>query len=168
MEQIKIEEAQTLSAPNPFCLITVLKEDDTTNLTAASWWTYVSNHPPTLCVCLSRKGYTNELIHKSKQFSVCLVDASIAEQAIKCGYFSGRKVHKADEFGIELMSAETIKAAIVKKSKLIFECQLVDIVNVKDHDLFIGEITAIQADRLAKQAYALNGYREIGSLQELS
>src|SRR5659263_63755 len=103
MKNITISDAQKLSSPNPFCLVTAIDDNGKTNLTAVSWWTYVSNHPPMLVVCLSTKGYSNELIKRNKQFGVCLIDASIADKAMKCGQSTGRTVDKAHDFGIELI-----------------------------------------------------------------
>ncbi len=62
---VNIGAVQKLTSPNPFALVSVSKPDGTTNLMALSWWTYVSNHPATIAVCLSKKGYTGELIRKT-------------------------------------------------------------------------------------------------------
>ena len=49
-------EIQKMVSPNPFGLLTALKPDGTTNIMAVSWWSFVSNHPAMVAVCLSNKG----------------------------------------------------------------------------------------------------------------
>ncbi len=164
MENITISAAQKLSSPNPFCLVTAIDDKGITNLTAVSWWTYVSNNPPMLAVCLSKKGYSSELINRNKQFSVCLIDMAIADKAMKCGRSTGRLVNKAKDFEIELIDADTIKPAVVKESKVVFECSLVNVVDASDHNIFLGEITAIRGNASVEHVYSLNGYGSLGKI----
>ena len=56
MDLMTIGQAQKLTSPNPFALLSVRKNDGTTNVMAVSWWNYASNHPATVTVCLSSKG----------------------------------------------------------------------------------------------------------------
>ena len=70
MTDINIGQAQRLTAPCPFALLSVLRDDGSTNLMAVSWWSYLSNHPPTLGACLSKKGLSGELIRKNGEFAL--------------------------------------------------------------------------------------------------
>ena len=56
MEKLTIGQAQRLSAPSPFALLGTKSAGGKENFMAVSWWTYLSNHPPMLGVCLSDKG----------------------------------------------------------------------------------------------------------------
>ena len=158
MQSISISQAQKLTSPNPFGLVCSSDSGGNTNLMALSWWTYCSNNPGTIAVCLSKKGYSGILIRENKQFALCVVDASIAEPAFKCGTCSGRTVNKASDFGIELVKASVIAPSVVKKSRVVFECNVTEIVSVADHDMFIGEVAAITGDDSAQALYALQGY----------
>ena len=102
MQNITIGQAQRLTAPAPFGLLSVRKEDGSTNLMAVSWWTYLSNHPPSLGVCLSKKGLSGSLLEESGEFALSIVGESLREAALKCGGCSGRAHDKAAEFGIPL------------------------------------------------------------------
>ena len=67
MQIVTISEAQKMSSPNPFGLISVKKENGDTNLMAVSWWTYTSNHPASIAVCLNNKtgsGNGSDRAHK--------------------------------------------------------------------------------------------------------
>ena len=101
-------QAQRLTTPAPFGLVSTKKEDGSTNLMAVSWWCFLSNHPPMLGVCLSKKGLSGSLIEKNGEFTLNIPGESIKEAALNCGRCSGRTVNKPVEFGIELEDAINI------------------------------------------------------------
>ena len=154
--------AQELTSPNPFALVSTRKPDDTTNLMALSWWTYASNHPPTIAVCISKKGYSNELIKNNKEFCLNIVDVSLRESAFLCGTLSGRSENKPKKFDIAVVDPLEIQTKLVKEHKVAFECRLVDTADAADHSIFIAEIVACHLNPEKKQLYALEGYRSLG------
>lgn len=155
---------QELTSPNPFALVSTRKPDDTTNLMALSWWTYASNHPPTIAVCISKKGYSHELIMNNQEFCLNIVDESLRESAFLCGTLSGRIENKPVKFGIELMDSLEIQTRLVKEHKVAFECRLVDTADTADHSIFIAEVVALHVNPNKKQLYALDGYRSLGTV----
>lgn len=160
----KIGEIQKLTSPNPFALVSVAKPDGTTNLMAISWWMFSSNNPPQVAVCTSKKGYTGELINKTKEFGLNIVDESLRDSAFSCGTCSGRTENKAEKLGIELVDAKEIGAKLVKASKAAMECKLVDSLELSDHVIYVGEIVAASTDPDKKQLFAINGYKELSAL----
>ena len=158
MTDITIGQAQRLTAPCPFALLSTLRRDGGTNLMAVSWWSYLSNRPPMLGVCLSKKGLSGELIRASGEFALSIVDASLRDAALRCGTCSGRTVDKAADFGIALTDAAVIAPKVVADSRVVFECRLVNSVEVSDHVLYIAEITAIRGDADRKALFAFDGY----------
>jgi flavin reductase (DIM6/NTAB) family NADH-FMN oxidoreductase RutF len=158
MKNIGIGEAQRLTAPAPFGLLSVKRPDGRTNLMAISWWTYLTNHPPMIGVCLSKKGLSGELIRGSGEFALNIVGCGLAERALKCGQCSGRTVDKAEQFEIPLVRAEQIGAEIVSGSRVTFECRLAGSFDVGDHTMYLGEIAVIHADEDVKQLFAYDGY----------
>ncbi len=165
MAVLSISKAQKLTSPNPFGLVCSCDGKGKTNLMALSWWTYCSNNPGTVAICLSKTGHSGSLIRARKQFALCIVDSSLAEAAFKCGTCSGRDVDKAKEFCIELAPASALSLEVVKKSRVVFECNVVNVVSVGDHDMFIGEVVAINGDEAAKALYAMQGYGKLSTVE---
>jgi flavin reductase (DIM6/NTAB) family NADH-FMN oxidoreductase RutF len=163
--QALFKEAQRLTSPNPFCLVTSLKEDGQTNLMALSWWTYVSNNPPTVAVCLSQKSYSVDLIRENGEFGLCIVDGSLKESAFKCGTRSGRGLDKAQAFGIELFDAVEIKPRLVKAYKIALECGVIKTVPVQDHVMCVGEVKKVHLNPGASQLFSFEGYRLLDTLE---
>lgn len=161
MERITAAAAQRMTAPNMFALLSSLRDDGVTNLMAVSWWTFLSNHPPMVGVCLSKKGLSGSLIEKQGEFALSIVGENLREAAKKCGGCSGRTENKAEKFGIELEDAELIKAKIVSGSRVVLECRLADKLDAADHVFYSAEIVACRGDDSVRQLYAWDGYSRL-------
>ena len=161
---VNIGAVQKLTSPNPFALVSARKPDGTTNLMALSWWTYVSNHPATVAVCLSKKGYTGELIRQNREFGLNIVDESLKEAAFACGTCSGRTENKTEKFNIALFDANVIATQLVKAHRVAMECKLTQVVEVADHCMYIAEVVEIHSDPEKKQLFAMNGYARLSTL----
>lgn len=161
---IIIGTAQKLTSPNPFALLATRKPGDKTNLMAVSWWTYASNHPPMVAVCLSKKGYSGELIQIEKEFSLNVVDESLKEAAFKCGTCSGREVDKPEQFGIALKEAKVINTKLVAASRVSLECRLVNSMEAADHMMYLAEVVSLSCDENMKAVYAWDGYKRLDSI----
>ncbi len=158
MERIPIGQAQKLTSPNPFALLTVRKPDGKTNVMAVSWWSYASNHPASVVVCLSSKGYSGQCIRESGAFGLSVVGEELREAAMRAGTCSGRNMDKARELGIPLTGADEFPQAMVAGSRLWLSCQWTDSLTIGDHVLYVGEVTDILGDASVKGLYAWNGY----------
>jgi flavin reductase (DIM6/NTAB) family NADH-FMN oxidoreductase RutF len=161
MEKMTIGQAQKITSPNPFGIITVKKPDGTTNAMAISWWNYASNHPATITACLSRKGYSGECIRNEKSFGLNIVSEIVRDAAYACGTCSGRAMDKASEKGLPLVEAEGYNQKMVENSALWMSCKLVNYIDVGDHILYIAEVEQIDGDINEAPMFAWNGYGKL-------
>jgi flavin reductase (DIM6/NTAB) family NADH-FMN oxidoreductase RutF len=166
--QHPITEVQKLTSPNQFCLITSYCGKEKTNIMALSWWTYVSNKPATIAICLSQNSFSSSLINKEREFGLCVVDETLKEAAFDCGTCSGRDVDKAETFGVELMNASEIKPRLVKAHKIALECKVIDSLNVQDHIMFIAEVKSIHLNPDKSQLFSFEGYRRLDVLENFA
>lgn len=158
---VDLRKIQMYTSPNPFALVSTSKKDKSTNLMAISWWTYVSNKPATVAVCISKKSFTNEMILENKEFGLNIVDESLQESAFLCGTCSGRDVNKPEKFNISLIPSQEISVSLVEAHKVALECSLVETIDVSDHSIFIGRVVACQCNPERKHLYAMDGYRSL-------
>ena len=164
MNNILIGQAQKLTSPAPFGLLTTRKPDGGTNVMAVSWWTYLSNRPAMLGVCLSKKGLSGSLIEENGEFGLSIVGETIKDAAFRCGTCSGRTVDKAAEFGIPLIGASVISTPLVADSRVAFECRLKNQVEAGDHVFYLAEIIAVHGDESIRQLFAWDGYARLDIL----
>lgn len=158
MKEITVSQAQRMSAPCPFALLGTKSAAGKENFMAVSWWTYLSNHPPMLGVCLSNKGYSGAVIKEQGEFSLNLAAPELSSAALSCGRCSGRDCDKIAQFGIETWNAEQISAPLVKHSRVCFECRLHSFHEAGDHCFFMAEIVKIHGDENQKHLFAFDGY----------
>ncbi|MBR4392777.1 MAG: flavin reductase family protein [Oscillospiraceae bacterium] len=166
MKELSIGQAQRLTAPSPFGLLSTRQADGTTNLMAVSWWTYLSNHPPMLGVCLSKKSLSGSLIAETGEFGLSIPGEELQEAALRCGTCSGRTVKKAEEFGIPLMPASQIALEVVAGSRVCFECRLKETADAGDHTFYLAEILAVHGDESVPQLFAFDGYARLSTLSK--
>ena len=164
LNDITIGQAQRLTAPAPFALLSARKPDGSDNLMAVSWWTYLSNHPPMLGVCLSKKGLSGSLIEQNGVFTLSIVGEELRDAAHACGTCSGRDHDKAAEFGIPLEPAAAIPASFVSGSRAVFECRLASRTEAGDHMFYLADILSCHGDANIKQLFAWDGYARLGTV----
>ena len=164
MNDLTIGQAQRLTAPAPFALLSARKEDGGDNLMAVSWWTYLSNRPPMLGVCLSKKGLSGSLIERSGVFTLSVVGGSLKDAALQCGRCSGRDHDKAAEFGIPLEPAAAIEASLVSGSRVAYECRLTGSVEAGDHVFYLAEILLCHGGAEIPQLFAWDGYARLDTI----
>lgn len=165
MQELTISAAQKLTSPNPFALLTVKKENGSVNVMAVSWWTYVSNNPATLAVCLSKKSYSGSCILREGKFSLSLPGADLADAAFRCGTCSGRDRDKVGDFGIPITVTADFSQGLVEGSRVNFSCTLKQSCDVGDHTLYVARIDKILGDESVKALYAYNGYSKLVSVE---
>lgn len=161
--EISISELQKMTSPNPFVLITS-GEGENSNIMALSWWTFVSNKPPMLAICLSKKGYTHELIDDTGEFGVHMIGTRLREKAMKCGQCSGRNTDKIKEFEFLMQDAERISTKLISEYRAALECRVVSKIEVSDHLLYTAEILKIHRGSDIEQLFAWEGYRYLDAI----
>lgn len=159
---VNIGNIQKLTSPHPFALVSSLKENGETNLMAISWWSYASNHPASLVICLSKKGYTHELIEKNGEFALNIVGDCVKGAAFQCGTCSGRTVDKASQFHIELKPSALIRPMLVRDSRVSLECRVAGQLTIGDHVLFSATIEEAHINEHLAHLYAFDGYARLG------
>lgn len=157
--------AQELSSPSPFGLVACKTEYSCDNLAAVSWWTYLSNQPPMLAVCLSQRSFSHTCIRQKKEFTLSIVDQSLAQQALQCGKCSGKTVDKVKLLNIDMAPSDLVAPGFVSKSRVAFECQVVQMAQAGDHTVFMANILQVHTDPACKALYAANGYRALCTVE---
>jgi flavin reductase (DIM6/NTAB) family NADH-FMN oxidoreductase RutF len=114
------------------------------NYLAVAWCNIVNQNPPYVCIALSKRHYTNAGIHQNRSFSVNIPSAAMARETDYCGIYSGAKTDKSQLFQAFYGKLKT--TPMVSECPLNIECRLLRVIDIVDHELFIGEIIAVYAD----------------------
>ncbi|MBI2172350.1 MAG: flavin reductase family protein [Chloroflexi bacterium] len=114
------------------------------NAMAVAWHSAMSHHPPYYLVSISPKRFTHRLVMESGEFVVNFMPGEMGELVAAVGGCSGSDLDKFTTFGIEACPGSQVSAPVLKDAFAAYECRVIDRHTYGDHDLFTGEILAVQ------------------------
>ena len=143
--------------PRPIAFVSTISKDGKNNIAPFSYFNGVCSKPPTIMFAPARRGWDGKEkdtlvnIRDNKQFVVNIVSESIVEQMVMCATDFDPNV---DEFDISGLNAQTSKKVLpprLKESKVSFECELNQIVEIGDKNpgsgfIVIGTIVLFHID----------------------
>jgi len=112
------------------------------NIISIGMFGYFSGKPTIVGIGIAPKRHSYELIRKSGEFVVNIVDEKLMDAVKICGEQSGRDI---DKFQVAKLTAEKgsrVKAPLIGESPVSIECKVVNEVEVGDHVWFMGEVLA--------------------------
>ena len=143
--------------PRPIAFVSTISKDGKNNIAPFSYFNGVCSKPPTIMFAPARRGWDGKEkdtlvnIRDNKQFVVNIVSENIVEQMVMCATDFDPTV---DEFDISGLNAQTSKKVLpprLKESKVSFECELNQIIEIGDKNpgsgfIVIGTIVLFHID----------------------
>lgn len=117
------------------------------NIITIGMFAYFSGKPSLVGVGIAPSRYSFDMIRRSGEYVVNVVDGKLMEAVRICGEKSGRDL---DKFKLAKLTPEKgvkVKAPCIKESPVSVECKVVQEVEAGDHIWFIGEVLATQVRR---------------------
>jgi flavin reductase (DIM6/NTAB) family NADH-FMN oxidoreductase RutF len=127
------------SMPRQVVLITT-RHDGADNIWPMDFHMPLSFEPALYCIAANRNGYGAGLVRGSGVFVVNFVPATWEKAIFLCGSVSGRETDKFAAAGLRKEEAESVDAPRLAESLGSLECRVLQMVEVGDHTLFIGEV----------------------------
>ncbi|MGA1344361.1 MAG: flavin reductase family protein [Ilumatobacteraceae bacterium] len=111
------------------------------------WVTQVSFSDPVVMASVSPRHDTHPLMLASREFSISVL---AADQVAEGQYFSypGRKFHHIAGEYLEHWPGDPDGPPVVVNSIAWMRCAVLEVTRVRDHDLFLAEVTAVAPGRL--------------------
>lgn len=160
--------------PRPIAFVSTKSSDGIDNLAPFSFFTGVCSNPPTIAFAPVRKGTTGEMkdtlinIRDTDVFAVNIVSESFAGEMVKTATDYPPEISEFDESGLTPVPCEKIDVMRVRESKITFECQLNQIIEIGDGGsgsgfLVLGTIILFHLDKDIYQ----NGRIQLEKLQPI-
>ena len=123
------------------------RHDGVSRAFTSHWVTQVSFSDPVLMASVSPRHDTHPLMLASGEFTVSVL---AADQVAEGQYFSypGRKFHHIAGEYLEPWPDDIDGPPVVVNSIAWMRCSILDVSRVRDHDLFLAEVTAVVPGRL--------------------
>jgi len=122
------------------------KSGEKINFMSCAWHSALSFNPPLFGVLISKKRLTHSLISEAGEFSVNFLSNDQARIAAIMGRKSGREVDKIQLAGVHLAEPAVIQSPLIAEAYAALECRLVECRPYGDHDLFVGQVVAVQIE----------------------
>ncbi|MEM2604786.1 MAG: flavin reductase family protein [Candidatus Korarchaeum sp.] len=144
MRSLPLSFFHNISYPRNAVLVTSEDFEGKANAMAAAWHSPLSVRPPLYGVAISPKRATYEFIRRSKRFGINFLPFDMLDSLHTCGRVSFRE---AGEGKLRRAKLTPIRgefgAYVIEEAYASLECYLVKVVEVGDHDWFIGEVKSV-------------------------
>jgi flavin reductase (DIM6/NTAB) family NADH-FMN oxidoreductase RutF len=137
--------APRLLEPGPVMLLTSLLRGQPNVMTLA-WSMPVGFDPPRIAVAIHPGRLSHAFVTRSETFGLSVPIMDNLRAVHRCGMESGRDRDKWESAGLTPMDPVEIDAPHVEEAVAHLECGVVDRLSLADHDLFIADVIAAQAD----------------------
>lgn len=144
-----LSKVYRLLESGPVLMVTTA-DKERTNIMTMSWHMMIDFEPPIIGCVISDRNYTFEILKATKECVLNIPTVGMAEQVVKCGNTSGRKVDKFNAFALTPMAAACVKAPLIDECYLNIECKIIDTRMVNKYNLFILEGLKAWIDPLRK------------------
>jgi len=148
---------------------------DRANIITLAWVGTLCSEPPLVGIGVRPSRHSHGLIEEVGEFVVNLPSAQQLKWVDYCGVVSGRDEDKWAACGFTPAPASQVQVPLIAECPVNVECRLHQTLSLGSHDLFVGQVVAVQMDEvvldergrldLAKAspfAYLNGEYREIG------
>jgi len=135
-----------MMGPLPAVLVSCADKEGNTNLITAAWTGILNSEPPMAYVSIRPERHSHHMIKETGEFVINLTTVKMAKGTDTCGVKSGRDTDKWKAGGFTPEKAARVNCPIVKESPVSVECKVKQILPLGSHDMFIGEILAVDAD----------------------
>lgn len=132
--------------PTPVVLLSVAGEGKKPNMITLAWVGVVCSQPPMISVAIRPSRHSHKLVEAAREFVVNVPRAAQVAQVDAAGVISGRDHDKFRELGFTAAPASKVKAPLIAECPVNIECVVRHQVLLGVHDLFIGEVVAVQYD----------------------
>lgn len=126
--------------PRPAVLVISVDDEGRANGMTAAWTTPLSHSPPLVGVSISPLRYTYQLIKRSGEFTLNVLDRNYTKQVHFIGTASGRNRDKLAEASFNLRQSKKVKPPHIGEALAVLECKVEKEVEVGDHVFFISKV----------------------------
>lgn len=141
----------TVLYPVPAVLVSCGAEKH--NIITLAWVGTLCSDPPSVGIGVRAERYSHELIVEAGEFVVNLPRADQVDVVDYCGHVSGRLVDKWVACGLTPAPASQVRVPLIAECPVALECRVTQRMALGSHDLFVGEVLAVQLDDTVLDAH---------------
>ena len=146
---LPLSQVYRLIEPGPVVMVTTAS-GRRPNIMTMSWHMMIDFEPPILACVISDRGYTFDILKKTKECVINIPTVELAKKVVACGNTSGRDIDKFKEFGLTPCAAACVHAPLIDECYANLECRVLDTRLTTQYNIFIVEAIKAWIDRSQK------------------
>ncbi len=146
MDKITIQP-QGFLVPLPATMLSCRIPGERPNIITLSWVGVLCSEPPVIGVGIRPSRFSHHIVKETGEFVLNLPSETQVEQTDYCGHKSGRSHDKFEVCGFTPKKGLRVSAPVIVECPVNIECRVMKSLLIGSHELFLGEILAIQIDK---------------------
>jgi len=146
---LPLSKVYQLIEPGPVVLVTTAS-GGRTNIMTMSWHMMIDFEPPLIACVISNRGFTFDVLKKTKECVINIPTVELAEKVVACGNVSGRKLDKFTKFGLTPLASSCVQAPRIDECYANLECRVIDGKLATKYNIFVVEVVKAWIDRSQK------------------
>lgn len=146
MEKTEAKKKGALQ-PMPKVIVSCRGNDGTEDALVVAYCGNCSFDPPMVMVGIVPSRYSYHLIKESKCFVVNIPEKSFKDTYDYMGSVSRRDTDKLADQKVKLENGKAVNAPVMLDCPVNIECSVVDSVMTGSHEMFIGKVEYVHADK---------------------
>ena len=114
------------------------------NIITIAWTGILCSNPPQVGIGVRSDRHSHGLIQDTGEFVINVPGEGLLDEVEYCGFVSGRDADKFARRGLTPAPGSVVQTPIIAECPLNLECRLAHTVPLGSHDLFVGEVMAVQ------------------------
>lgn len=114
------------------------------NIISIAWVGVVCSNPPQVAIAVRPERHSHGLIQKTGEFVVNIPGEEQLADVEYCGTVSGREVDKFAARGLTPLPGTAVRTPLIAECPVNIECRVVHTFSLGTHDLFVGQVVAVQ------------------------
>jgi len=133
--------------PVPKILVSCRDKNGRNNALAVAYCCNCSYDPPMVMVGIVPSRYSYNIVKETGVFVVNLVTKEQKEMFDYLGSHSGRDEDKFSKLNVRALEGVKVNAPLLADCPVNIECRVVDSIVTGSHEMFVGKIEYVHADR---------------------
>jgi flavin reductase (DIM6/NTAB) family NADH-FMN oxidoreductase RutF len=146
---LPLSKVYQLIEPGPVVMVTTAS-GGRKNIMTMSWHMMIDFEPPLIACVISNRGFTFDVLKKTKECVINIPTVELAEKAVACGNVSGRKLDKFAKFGLTPRASSCVQAPRIDECYANLECRVIDGKLATQYNIFVVEVVKAWIDRSQK------------------
>jgi flavin reductase (DIM6/NTAB) family NADH-FMN oxidoreductase RutF len=143
---LALAKVYQLLEPGPVVLVSTTN-GTRPNIMTMSWHMMVDFEPPILACVISNRGFTFDIVKKTKELVLNIPTVDLAKTVVACGNCTGQSVDKFKKFGLTPTPASLVQAPLIGECYANLECKVIETKLASKYNIFICEVVHAWIDR---------------------